>query len=328
MSEERNNEMKINPDMYDEQIINKRISGDYASNEAQIVNDFEYVNKYGKITVGINPNTRVAKRISQIKHLNFGCIGDLNIDTIPKGLYHLKGTEITALNTDNKEYKDIILLNRRFLSKVLKEYCIIMGIQYRAWNKRKNTDYIGINNFCIEYKDKSIKKPIHLISGVEVEQIIHLILDEMRNRNLKCFNEYRCKVNNPELPKYINTPHCKKKISDKYLWLEVAVYQEITDSKGKVIPYDELNDEQTGLIQRYYRAWLVPRYSWEYLNGILQELNSGDYFKDIYMPIIYDLYKFPIKNTDIRTKPLTDNTFNKAKTEYEMAIVDNLQYDY
>jgi len=329
MSEQRNYEINTNPDLYDEQVLTKYIKREYEyRNEAQLINSIEWINKYGKDANRIKPNTKTANLITRKDDYTFGSVADYNIDTVPKGYYHLKGTEITELNMDNKEYRGKQLMNRRFLSNVLREYCYIMGMQYKKYKKRKDREDIGISKYCIRLYDKSSKKEFDLISGVECEYLIHLIIDEMRNRNLRCFNEYRCRINNPELPKYINTQQGKKKISDKYLWLEVAVYQEIKNDKGKIIAYDELNDEQTGLIQKFYRAWLTPKFSWEYLNNLLDEINSGDYWKEIYMPIIYDLFTYPLKNTDTHLKQLTNTDFNKAKSEYESAVFDNLQYDY
>lgn len=295
MSDTLLKELKENPKLKD--TIRKKDIPFLKRNPAQLIDVLEYTNRYGKEVNEIKPNTYIADLISKLPNNNFGSVKDYNINTIPKGRYHIKGTEITQLTDNNKQYKNKSIINRRFLSKLLDEYCYINNIPYRRYKKKSKNTVNGIDLYC--KKEIINGKQYNLLSGIEGEQLIYELLYNIHHNNIKCFYEYRAEINNPEQAN------------------EVVVLREFY-IKGKI--------KEQLLVNEYWYSWKFPRYTEEYLYSLLDEINSGKYYKDIYIPVIEDLFKYPLKNTDIRCKPLTDKQFMKAKNEYEQAIFDNYQY--
>lgn len=295
--------MERNPDMVENEIYTT-INGEFeARNEAQIFRAFEYVNRFGRMQYGIKPSTKTAFNISNLPVNNFGCIMDLNIDTIPTGVM-LKGTEIMEINQEGKECMGKSLINRRFLSLILLEWSYIYGTKYYPWKGKAKRGDSGMEIWCKRFKIKSTHKYTKdMISGIEGEQLLLQIIEQTRDKNPRTMYEYRERVNRFEKAN------------------EIAVLQITYRMEGK----NQVKESES-IINEMYFAWDFPRYSVEYLYGLINELNSGHYFKECYVPIIYNLWDYPIKNTDVHIKPMSEEEFEQARNEYEQAVVENLQY--
>jgi hypothetical protein len=50
-------------------------------------------------------NTKIGGNISRAKVINFGSIGDFNVDGLPRSRVTCKGTEITTINIYDKQNK-------------------------------------------------------------------------------------------------------------------------------------------------------------------------------------------------------------------------------
>lgn len=278
-------EIKRNPTLREEQLVfdNGREYPDNF-NSAQRVTPFDFYNKYGKIVCRIKGATQTGYLISLLPDNNFGSIADHSIDTVPKALVRIKGTEITYLSNDNLRYANKHLLSRRFVSKVLSYWCYLNGIKYSA-KDRKNS---GIEMWCLKMKYQGSKHITYLLSGIEVKELIKDIIKETRNHNPKAFYEYEVVVDNPYEPNI-----------DGVIVLAV-------NKNGKLELVNNL----------YLVRWKFPKYSVDYLKRLLNELDSGNYFLDIYVPIIHNLWKYPIKCTDTHETDIYES--EKTTDSYDL----------
>ena len=275
-------EMQENPKLKEQFIGEKSIKMN-DRNSAQLINTFEFVNRYGKVRSKITGTTKLVNDIIRLPSNNFGSISELNIDTLPQSYLSRAGIEKTTLNQNNKSYKNKDLINRRFASKIVQEIGYINGVRYYHTKDNNNI----VNMLC--RKDKFEGNIHYYINGYEIKELILELINSIRNNNPKCFYEHELEINSP-----FNI--------DKVIVLE-----------------KDLDTGEETIVNRYIKVWKYPRFNMEYLFGLLKELNSGKYFMDVDIPIIYDLYKYPIRCTDINTKPLTDTQHNKNKDDYDIS---------
>jgi len=281
-------------------IINQEIKCRYTNrNIAQKLTAIEWYNKYGKQDNLQTGNTYKGKHIEQTKPLNFGSIDDYNIDTLPKGLFHCKGTEITQVK--EIDYRKKKLINRRFLSNILQTWCYFMGIKYidntdkyeftgtKLWGKELE--------YSINLKDKSAI----FLTGKQGKQMIRDIIFLSRNKRLSKMKDYiENKKVSPQMYRTIlYRVHSEKKTFDEIL----------QDIKSRVF-YDYSIGEY---------AWAYPKYNIEYLTRTLRELSTEKYFLSILIPIIEHLRKYPIICKDTHVFPKSDEEHNKAKDDYDIS---------
>ena len=74
-------------------------------------------------------------------------------------------------------------------------------------------------------------------------------------------------------------------------------------------------DEQSR-VKEY--IWSYPKYPVEYLLKVLEQLQSGKYFIDILIPLVYNLWKYPLECKDTHLKPMTDRKHEKNIDDYDI----------
>ena len=298
-------ELKVNPS------LNKQVYGTIPlekRNDAQNLNIYDYTDKYGNQRNILYGKTRIGRAIARIEPINFGSLACYWVDTLPTGVKYMKGQEKMVINQTHHYCRGRAILNRRALSRMLATWSYLYDMRY--WKGKSDVaEYnTAVGQWCVQ--DTINGRDYDLISGIEAIEIIRDIIRAVRNGVDNTFYEFRCQVNNPEEAD------------------EVVVLTKNLNEDRKVI--------NTSLKQKYYKMWRFPKYSIDYLKSLIDELNSGNYYLDVYVPIIHDLHTYPIKCTDTHEKKykltedeegnLLDSEFKKAKTEYEESVLRNLQY--
>lgn len=244
-------------------------------NSAQRLTPFEFHNQYGKRICKVKCSTQTGYLISQLPDNNFGSIADYSIDTFPKALIRTKGTEITWISNDYLRWHNKHLLSRRFVSKVLSYWSYLHEIRYSL----KEGGESAIDIWCLKVKYQGSKRITYLLSGIEVKELIKDIIRETRNHNPRAFYEYSVIVDSPS-----------KKKSDGVIVL----------AKNKNGKFEIVNN-------LYITTWKFPKYSIRYLRSVLNELDSGNYLLDVYVPIIHNLSKYPIRCTDVNSTDIYES---------------------
>jgi len=249
-------------------------------NTAQRLNVINYRDRWGRDRSRETGIFRITDSISQLKTINFGAIQEYDIDTYPKSLIRCKGTEITYLS--NKRYRakkqGVLVLNRRFLSKILSFWCYLVDIPYI----RKEHRISGVRLWCIpdkaipilkKTKDKSKEKTYFITGeiGIILLRDILWLIRNVDNKKLK-IKAYEGKI----------SKHLYNLLQKKHTTLS------------------EIKDRLYYVYQLGDKAWAFPKISPEYILRLLNELNSGRYYLDVIVPIIKDLHKYPIVCSDIR----------------------------
>jgi len=284
-----------------QQIINNVKHLGRNKNQTESINTYDFVDRWGKVRNVVFGNTRLGHNISREKVLNWGSVGDFDIDTIPLSYIKAKGTEVTYISYESKQVKNKQLINRRFLCNVLSTWGYLLGIQYTSTDKYKMT---GIKIWCrgIEYEftDTSgnkteLKRGEHShINPADVTLMMKDILYIMRGKKFKYIKDEMINGNvSPNLYNTIFTLAKKEKTSMEDILQEC---KERFYKEHRVIDY---NTGQVDFI------WNYTKWCPEMITGYIRELNSGKYFTDILYPIIKNMhYKspYPIKCTDTHLK--------------------------
>jgi hypothetical protein len=273
------------------------------NNPAKNINVREWTTQYGKVTNKTYGNTRIGKDIDRKIVRNFGCISDYNVDTLPNSYLSRNGIEKFEITQAGKYYNGVDIISRRFLSRVLSMWCYIVGIKYKDTKNKNN----GINIWCEDINCQVTTgeyKIYKMLSGNECIEMLKDLLALIRNNSLDKLMERAINHNI---------------ISDK-------LYNVLWTIKHN----NKLSDEQKQ--KRYYniknrlyydyntkdKVWCYPKYNPEYLIGLIKDLQSGDYFTDLYVPIINDLYKYPIECKDTHLKPMSDDEHKSNKDDYDL----------
>ena len=279
-------------------------------NQADIMNTYDVVNRYGRLKPILKANTRTGYNISRTSMHNFGSIGDYDIDTIPLSHIKCKGTEITYMSYETKQTKNKQLISRRFLSKVLSTWCYVVGIKYKIditkenelsgikiWGKKIPNDtgiYTGKNN---------------MLSGNDIVLILKDLIYLTRHKDLKNIQDDIIKSQvSTELYNVIKYKVRKEKKS---------MINVVNEMKHKL--YYDYQIPETDII------WTYPKYPIEYLIGLIKELQSGKYLTELLYPAINNLYQYPIKCKDTFVKPMTDKEHEKNADDYDTSqyYIDN-----
>ena len=287
----------VENDVYKEQVINKIGRNLNTYNEAQNLNPYEFVDRWGNLRARDRGNTKIGSLISRLPIHNFGSIADYEIDTVPISIIRAKGQEVTTLKTDNKEYRNKQVISRRFLCNILKYWCYILGIRY--YHKKEENHMTGLKLWAIPVK---IQDDIYeMITGDIGRKLLKDILYLTRNKNID---------------------NIKEKVKEGYLsghLLEVFDFK----SKGKnaVSFKEQLNNIKDRLYYDFQikeHAWSFPKYNVEYLIYTMNDLHSGNYITEMCLPVIQDMYKYPIYCKDTFIKPVSSDNHNKAKDDYDI----------
>lgn len=295
-------------------------------NGSNSTNIREWHNRWGKLTTNIVGNTFIGASIalSRIKH--FGSIGAHYIGAIPETVFHLKGTEITYITRDKLEHKGKQLIRRGFLTNVA-----------QAWGECTNMEYIRLNS-------DTGKREYHTTLDLWGEKIEYKLSSLHSNDG---FGYHLCGYNAIGMIKDLLWLYRNKALSnlDKYVskgQMSVQLYNVIMSrvNQNKTIA-DVVNDLKinSGLYEDkilYHTSdgmtptgepyskgdiamiWSYPKYPIAYLQKILEDLTSGQYFLDVMIPIIKDTRHFPIQCKDTRVFPMTDEKHNKNKDDYDL----------
>jgi hypothetical protein len=301
---ELSQEIREKPKLFENEVI-FTTNKDYESySQSQLINSPEWVTRYGKLANVQKGNTRTSYAIAQLPVNTFGSIAEYGIDTMPLTNMKCKGTEVTYLSDKDLKYKNKHLISRRFLSLVLYKWSYMMGIPYL---NRKDSKLSGMEIWGIPMKlkceqDINYSYTQDFLTG---EKIILMIKDMIYfTRNQKWDNIMdRIKFGkvSPQAYNLIDTIRRKKKIKiDTYL-------QEIK----KRLYYDIQSKD-------FSEIWTFPKYHIEYLQGVLEELSSGNYFTDILTPVVYDLRNFPLISKDTYLKPMSDEEHKKNRDDYDL----------
>ena len=301
-------EMKLNPSMREQLIGHQKLSD---RNEAQNLNIYDYIDRWGNKRHLLSGKTKIGSRIARIKPIHFGSLACYWTDSMPMGVKFIKGQDKMVIKQDHHFSRGRAILNRRALSKMLASWSYIYDVRYWSGyssNTNVNRSETAIGIWCI--REEINGQEYDLISGVEAIKILNDIIYAVRNAYPNAWYEFRMQVNNPDEAN------------------EVVVVTEEFNAMGKLISRSEKI--------KYFCRWRFPKYNIEYLQGLIDELNSGNYYTDLYVPIIHDLFKYPIKCNDTHEKlylrdydedgQVLDSAFNKAKTEYEEQVRNNYQY--
>jgi len=259
-------------------------------NEAQIINTYSTVNKYGKNVSIVTGNTRKADTIRQLPFYSFGSIDEYNINTLPKSYLSRYGVEKFEL-FQSGNYNGKSLISRRYLCDILNTWCKILKIPYKQ----------GVKMWCIDIEQVLITgktKKYTSINGEIAIRILKDILFLMRNKSFKSITKYAK----------------KEKVSQQlHNYIKGLTYDRVSKDYIK-----GLKDNLYFTLKANDIVWAIPKYSPDYIIKHIKLLQSGKYLTDIYVPIINNLTKFPIKCTDMTVKPMTNDEHDKNSDDYDI----------
>jgi len=271
--------------------------------QAQIMSNVEWITKYGKVGNKQVSNIQVVKNsISRLPANSFGSIGKYDIDTLPDTLFKCKGTEVTEVRADNYMNKGKHLISRTTATNILSYWCYVLGIRYLPDSSKPDVpNGLGLWSKEITYSGLNGEENSEVfISGNELKQIILDLIYLTRNNNPKHF--------------YQNAKTGK---------ISVYLYNTIRDlryaegtTRKKVVNNIKERLYYTHQIGEF--CWAYPKYPVDYLIKLLQELTSGKYFMDIYIPLVKDRFKYPIECKDTRVFPMSNEQHKKHEDDYNI----------
>jgi len=284
-------------DLMVNEIINKKNKSLETLNQSEIMNVATVKNKYGKQRNIIIANTKIGRHITENAIWNFGCIGDYNVDSVPRSKVTCKGTEITTVNTYNKENrKNKQLISRRFCSKVVMCWAKMVDMQYSSKDIDKPTamslwgtpiEYQGLEGACYQY----------FINGETIVKILKDILYIIRGR-----------------------PYSKTNYSNQLQWVIERRLKLRKRNPDKIT-----NDMKNRLYYTYQSnslVWGYPKVSPEYVLGLIRHLETGEfgrllkeYDTQIMIPLISNLRRYPLKCTAYH-KPKDNADHKKQADDY------------
>jgi len=206
------------------------------------------------------------------------------------------------------------------MSKVLSTWCYMMGIRYAEtiytqdkkdkngkWiikSKRKITQQVR-DMWCkrAEYVDVNGKKRVtYLLSGNDTKMMIKDMLFMIKDKNPdKMYNLLKSGNLSMQLYNYLS----ERALTDKEKFI-----QQIAFIKDRLY-YD---------FQANNKAWntIKPIFNPDYLIGILNELDTSDFILDMGLPVVNDLYKYPLECKDTQVKPMSDEKHISNLGDYDM----------
>jgi len=157
--------------MLQEQLLNNIGKPLDSYSQADIIHSFEFPTRSGRIKSVITSNTlAVLTAINKLPVYHFGCIHDLTIESIHGSM----GTELTLFYDSNKRFKDTLMLNGRFLSKILYAWSKALGIRYMH-----PTEISASKLWCTSYAEST-----PMLTGTDAIQLLKdLIFLINKNKN-------------------------------------------------------------------------------------------------------------------------------------------------
>ena len=298
-------ELKEFPDLLQNEDMSKKITKPFQKrNQAQLINTFEWTNKYGKVVNSIAGSTKTGYNISRIPAKSFGSLADYNIDTIPLSNIKCKGTEITYVTNRYLRHEEKQLMSRRTISEALSYWCYLLGIDYIPDEGKPSGIKIWCRPLDFWRKDGKSKFTELFLNGEDLELIIRDIIFLSRNKPInkdKVTNLISSGKLSPHLYNTIEYLRKKGKTSFQNI---------LNDIKGRVF-YDHISKD--GQVM-----WNYPKYNISDLTKYLKELNSGNYYKEILIPIIKDLQTYPIECKDTKVFPKSDAQHKQNRDDYDI----------
>jgi len=294
----------------------------HSRNSAQCIEAMQWYDRYGKQRNDVKGKTNVAFRISKRKTINFGCMEDYNIDTLPKTYLRVKkGTEVYELTQIGKENAGKSLLSRVFITNVLLAWTkvVLGGKKDNRYlpriNKENKSDISTLGLWCNKRKTKITKETIFLIDGIRIQKAIQDLIFIIRNHSNDTGTIKKALESGKISQQLYDTIEFKRRHSKK--------------TRAKIL---------YGMRMRSYRhekhletgdyKWKYPLYDINLLKYYIKELKSGRFFIDILTPVIKDTQNFPTKNTDLHIlKPETTND-GDYKVNDNLGDYDLNQYVY
>jgi hypothetical protein len=286
---EINERIDITPEI-ESQLINNLKKPLDSYTQAQLINVSSSTTKFGKISVNEDANTYMVKNLSRLSTRNFGAIGDFNVDSIPLSVVRCKGTTVTWADTNGKEYQGLQLISRRFICKVAQfwGYIIDLGGNTKTANYRRTLELWGLT---VENHD--LDKEYLMVNGEMVISMIKDLLFLIRNQEV-----------NPD------------KISlNLYNIIRGKSYQEKKDFNTIL---SEMKNRLTYTNQLGEEAWGYSKIHPDYLVCLLKELRSGEFDTSIFVPVILNLYKYPIECKDTQVRKMTEIQHHKHLDDYDI----------
>jgi len=287
-----------NEQVKDEQLIfnrGKNVSLD-SYNSSQRINVYERVNRWGKIVPILKGNTFTGSNIAELPQYNFGSIGEYIVDTLPNSFITVKGVEKTEVISEKTTHNGQQIISRRFICNLISTWGYVTGLRYKNALKMWATD---IEQKLYDNKYKEYK----MVSGHTAIQLIKDLLYLIRNKS------YDDIINN-----------IGKGIISEQLY--AVINSILTDtSLTKQEQQDKIMNIKNNIYYNYSvcdYAWAFPKYNAEYLISLIKQLQSGEYIIDMYVPVINNLKKYPIKCKDTHLKPMTDEQHIKNRDDYDI----------
>ena len=159
----------MNDEMIEQQLINNigKPLDDY--NQTQTINSYEVPTGTGKMIPKVTANTRAVLEIANLPVYHFGCVYDMRMEHV-QGRH---GTEFTLFSDKEKRFKSVMMLNPRFLSKILYAWSKAVGIRYVH-----PTTTCGSKLWCTFYS-----KSTPLIMGTDAIQLLNDLIFMINRKN-------------------------------------------------------------------------------------------------------------------------------------------------
>jgi len=304
-------EIMANPLMYELEKYHK-INRNYRDlNDAQKINVFERYTRYGKLKSTIRGSFKTTWKVIRNPINSFGSIAEYNVDSLPLTHMKCKGTQVTYVSQQELSRDGIQIISRSFASLVLNYWSYILGIRYQEDKGHLS----GINSWrkILEVTDEKTehKYKVEFITGKDVQMMIKDLMFLTRDKKPHQFKEY------------ISLQKCSPQLSDiihyKQKHQKITLDKVITKCKGRLYYWIKSKDGS--------EFWKYPKFHMEYLSHILSELQSGKYYDELVIPIIHNVWKFPLecKDTHIITKGIPTKYYD-TEIEYEITPVYSI-YD-
>ena len=260
---------------------------------SQRLNVFSSMNGFGKYTHRVVGITRTGAKIEKHNIWTFGSPDDYNIDTIPLHAIRGKGQEITHISQVSEYGRNRVMLSRRYLSRIINTWSDMVDIRYSyGEGKVKAMEMWGIK--LPQYSKSTI-----LINGHSAKSAIKDILFIIRNSKVSTLRQL------------------KEKVSEQ---LYIIVRERLKE-EGATLS-NILNDMKDNIYWDFSLsqfAWAYPKIQVDYLIAQLRLLNDKQYTMDLYVPMIHNLYKYPLRCTDIKLKPMTEEQHSNNLGDYDIS---------
>lgn len=300
-------------------------------NQAQKINVYTQSNRYGKDVPILMGNTKIGYLISKLPQHNFGSIGEYIVDTLPTSMITVKGVEKTEVIAEKTTNNGQQIISRRFLSNILSTWGYITNTTYRnairLWakdieHKLPLSHYKVITSHFKEYdynKKELVEKPYKTYIPIEYNEVKTKTYKMLSgNEAISMLRDFLYLMRNKTVTHIIK--NLNKNIISHQLYQAInnILTDDLYDKREKNLIIKAIKDKLYYTYSSVDVAWAFPKYPPEYIIGLLKEIQSRNYYSDMYVPIIYNLIKYPIKCKDTQIRPMTDIQHEKNKDDYDI----------